>query len=421
MNKDGKITRREIIKKGGTALGIGAVSPILANERKLSVLQSPAKKGKVVVIGAGAFGGWTALSLLQKSYDVTLIDQFGPGNNQSSSGGETRLIRAFYEKQIYFDLTVRSMKLWKEHEAITRERFFFQNGLLLFNYEPATAETEKAWPMYKKAGLPLEKYTPTDAAKRWPQLNTDGLDHVLYDPQAGYLEARRGCMSVAERLIREGGKVIQQKVVRENNIAGKITSVTLGDGQTISADVFVFACGPWLIRLFPELTKKLKVTRALVFFFAAPPADSDFMENKLPTWMDRDLDGPFRSFGVPGSGYRGFKIGLTPPLNNNVNDRFDTYDRSVTAEELQLARDVLAKRFYKMNHQPLIEQRVCQYTMTPDSDFILDTHPEVSNLWILGGDSGHGYKLGPALGELAADVITGSKQKITDFELKRLL
>jgi glycine/D-amino acid oxidase-like deaminating enzyme len=420
VNKSVKIARREILKKGSAVLGIGACLPAFANkEESLSIVSH--RKEKLVVIGAGAFGGWTALSLLSKNYDVTLIDQFGPGNNQSSSGGETRLIRAFYEKQIYFDLTVRSMKLWKEHETYSGRKLFYQNGLLLFNYKSTTPELEKAMPMYKQAGLPLEKISPLEAAKRWPQLNTNGLDHVIYDPQAGYLEARNGCMSVADRFIKEGGKIIQQKVARTNKASEKISSVTLEDGRMVEGDIFVFACGPWLARLFPELTTKLKATRALCFFYASPHGASDLMENKLPTWMDRDFDGPFRSFGVPGSAYRGFKIGLTPPWDNNVTDRFDTYDRHATAEELDLGRQVLAKRFTKMKGQPLIEHRVCQYTMTPDSDFIFDTHPEATNLWILGGDSGHGYKLGPALGELAAEVIAGKKSKIADFELKRLL
>jgi glycine/D-amino acid oxidase-like deaminating enzyme len=420
MDQSGKITRREILKRSGAALGTGIFSPALADEN-VQMLKSFNKKSKVIVVGAGAFGGWTALSLLQKGYDVTLIDQFGPGNNQSSSGGETRLIRAFYEKQIYFDLTVRSMKLWKEHEEKSGRKFFFQNGLLLFNYKSTTPELEKAWPMYRKANLPLEKINLSEASKRWPQLNTDGLDHVIYDSQAGYLEARNGCISVVDRFVKEGGKIIQQKVVKENKASGKISSVTLNDGKTLEADTFIFACGPWLTKLFPELTRKLKVTRALCFFFASPSGQSDLMENKLPNWMDRDLDGPFRSFGVPGSSYRGFKIGLTPPVNNNVTDRFDTYDRNTTEEELQLAKQVLNKRFKGMNDQPVIEQRVCQYTITPDSDFILDTHPEASNLWLLGGDSGHGYKLGPALGELASEIVTGSKRKVPDFELKRLL
>ena len=137
--------------------------------------------------------------------------------------------------------------------------------------------------------------------------------------------------------------------------------------------------------------------------------------------MDRDLDGPFRPFGVPASAFRGFKIGLTPPFDNVINDRFDTYDRHATDREIELAHNVLKRRFPAMVGQPLIEHRVCQYTNTPDNDFILDKHPEASNLWILGGDSGHGYKLGPGFGELAARTIVGEEKVNGLFELRRLL
>ncbi|MEJ0056920.1 MAG: FAD-dependent oxidoreductase [Bacteroidota bacterium] len=292
---------------------------------------------------------------------------------------------------------------------------------MLFNYKASTNESESAWTMYKKAGLPLEKVSLPDAAKRWPQVRTEGLDHIMYDPQAGYLEARKGCIAVYDLFVKEGGTFIQQKVQKETLAGGKATSITLGDGKTLEADSFVFACGPWLTRLFPQLTKKLTVTRALEIFFAAPAEQSDLMENKLPTWMDRDLDGPFRAFGVPGSSFRGFKLGLTPPTDNNVTDRFDTYDRFMKPEELALAQKVLAKRFPKMMGQPVIEQRVCQYTMTPDSDLILDQHPEASNLWVMGGDSGHGYKLGASFGELAALTVSGDKKVTDTFSLGRLL
>lgn len=136
--------------------------------------------------------------------------------------------------------------------------------------------------------------------------------------------------------------------------------------------------------------------------------------------MDRDMDGPFRSFGVPGSDFRGFKVGLTPP-DNNVTDRFDTYHRMAKPEELDMVLGVIKKRFPKMVGQPLIEQRVCQYTSTPDSDFILDTHPEAGNLWLMGGDSGHGYKQGASFGEIAARTIAGDQEKIKQFALTRLL
>ncbi|CAN5353928.1 FAD-dependent oxidoreductase [soil metagenome] len=422
MGKQENINRRQALKysiKGVAATALGTFLPEIASA--VSVNKPTPKEGKIVVVGAGAFGGWTALHLLRKGKDVTLVDQFGPGNNQSSSGGETRLIRAYYDKQIYFDMTLRAMDHWKENEARMGQKVFHQNGLILFNYKESTAETETAIPMYKKAKLFLEKVSLADASKRWPQIKTDGLNHVMFDPQAGYLEARKGCMAVFDLFIKEGGTFIQQKVEKESIAGGKASSITLGDGRKLEADSFLFACGPWLTRLFPELTKKLKVTRALEIFFSSPPTLSDLMENRLPTWMDRDLDGPFRSFGVPGSSYRGFKVGLTPPVDNNVTDRFDTYDRVVKPEELALVQKVIAMRFPKLVGQPVIEQRVCQYTLTPDTDLILDQHPQASNLWVMGGDSGHGYKLGASFGEMAASTVLGQVQVNALFALKRLL
>ncbi len=416
------MNRRSALRLGLKGAALSALTPLITSEINASTNHLKLKaNGSAIVIGAGAFGGWTALHLLRKGMDVTLVDQFGPGNNQSSSGGETRLIRAFYDKQIYFDQTLRAVELWKENESKMGQKVFHQTGLMLFNYKPTTHELEVAWPMYKKAGLTLEKISAAEAGKRWPQISTAGLDHVMYDPQAGYLDARNACIAVKDLFVKEGGKFIQQKVTDHKSTSGKATSITLGNGQQLRADQYVFACGPWLTRLFPLVTKKLKVTRALELFFSTPEGESDFMENNLPTWMDRDLDGPFRSFGVPGSAFRGFKLGITPPTNNNVTDKFDSYDRTISAEEIKMAQDVLAKRFPKMVGRPLIEYRVCQYTMTPDSDYVLDRHPEASNLWIMGGDSGHGFKVGPSFGELAANTVAGEAKVMDVFALKRLL
>ena len=422
-NTKRRINRRDLLKVGIQGATLSALTSVIPKQTQAATsvfVKALPKNGKIVVVGAGAFGGWTALHLLRKGYNVTLVDQFGAGNSQASSGGETRLIRAYYSDPIYVDMAMRAVTLWKENEPRMGQKLLHQNGLLLFNYPSSKAESEAAVAIYKKAGLPLEKVSLDEAVKRWPQIGTEGLDHVMYDPSAGYLDARKGCQAVCDLFVKEGGTFLQKQVTQKSIKGGKATSVTLSDGSVLEADTFVFACGPWLVRLFPQLTQKLKVTRALCFFFASPSGQSDLMENKLPTWMDRDMTGPFRSFGVPGSDYRGFKVGLTPP-DNNVTDRFDTYHRYAKPEELDMALNVIKRRFPKMVGQPLIEQRVCQYTMTPDSDFILDTHPEADNLWVMGGDSGHGYKQGASFGEIAANTVIGEKGKLEKFSLKRLI
>jgi len=417
------IKRRSIIRYGIQGAAVTLMTKIIPHSSEAQItpkITSQSKNGKIIVVGAGAFGGWTSLHLLRKGYDVTLLDQFGPGNNQSSSGGETRIIRAFYgSQQIYFDLTLRAIQLWKENESLMGQKILHQNGLLVFVPRQKDESVEAAIPMYKKAGLFFEKFSAGDAAKRWPQVNTSDLDHVMFDSAAGYLLARKGCNAVRDLFVKEGGKFIQQQVKQHSVKSGKCTVVTLYDGTTLAADDFVFACGPWLVRLFPEITSKLKVTRQPVFFFASPPGESDLMENKLPVWFNMDAKGVVNLYGIPGNEYRGFKA--APELNDVITDKFDTYHRYWKPEELKYTEDIIAMRFPKMAGRPLIEERVCQYTETPDSDFVFDRHPEVENLWILGGGSGHGYKMGASLGELAAAIIAGEKNIHPTFALSRLL
>jgi glycine/D-amino acid oxidase-like deaminating enzyme len=72
-----------------------------------------------------------------------------------------------------------------------------------------------------------------------------------------------------------------------------------------------------------------------------------------------------------------------------------------------------------MKNAPLIETRVCQYEQTPDSHFIVDRHPQMNNLWLLGGGSGHGFKHGPALGEMMAELILNDGEARAEWKLSR--
>jgi glycine/D-amino acid oxidase-like deaminating enzyme len=417
------INRRDLLKLGVQGAAVTAFSPIVPASYPLlmpNLIKTSSKNGKIVVVGAGAFGGWSALLLLRKGYKVTLIDQFGPGNNQSSSGGETRLIRAFYgDRKIYFDLTLRALDLWKENEPLMKNKVLHQNGLLVFVPGSKDDAVEASVPMYKNAGLTFEKVSPSDASKRWPGIRVDDLDHVMFDPIAGFLDARRSCFEVKDLFVKEGGTFIQQQVSKENIKGDKAVSLTLADGTTVEADSFLFACGPWLVRLFPTLMKKMNITRQVVFFFASPADASDMMENHLPTWFNKTPSGTVDVYGVPGNEFRGFKI--AQEIKDDITDKFDIYSRYYKPEELAFVQERLATRFPKMKGMPMIENRVCQYSQTPDSHFVLDKHPEAHNLWVMGGGSGHGFKMGPSMGELAAQMITGEKDTIESFSLRRLL
>src|SRR5688500_483006 len=238
-------TRREVL-----VAGLGApVTAALA-----SGAGRPALNLRAVVIGAGAFGGWTALTLLRRGATVTLLDAWGPGHVRASSGGETRVIRATYgTRRTYTALAARALMLWREHDAQFQRGFFRTTGALwLFGKDDAFGRASAEGLAAHQ--LPFEWLTPREAAARYPQFAYDGVASVLSEPEAGYLLARRACEHVAERVAAEGGLVRTGAVRAPMRLDGSpVKGITLENGTVVEADVFVFACGPWLGALFPDV------------------------------------------------------------------------------------------------------------------------------------------------------------------------
>jgi glycine/D-amino acid oxidase-like deaminating enzyme len=359
-------------------------------------------KPHIAVIGAGAFGGWTALHLLRRGARVTLLDAWGPGNSRSSSGGETRVIRGVYgPDRIYVDWTARSFGMWQEAERRWGRRLYHRTGVLWMAGEDDSYVRESL-PFLKDAGLEIEEIAIEEARTRFPQIDFSGLRSAFFEPEAGYLMARRACQAVAEAVAAEGGEVRIAAAFPDGSRAGKLDRLELADGSALEADLYLFACGPWLGRLFPEVIgeKLLRVTRQEIFFFGLPPGDPWFHEDRCPTWLD--LSGERIFYGMPGNEHRGFKVS-----DDTRGAPFEptSGERLVTPDLLARARETLARRFPRLAGEPVVETRVCQYENSPDGHLLFGRHPHIANVWLLGGGSGHGFKLGPALGEYAAGIL----------------
>jgi glycine/D-amino acid oxidase-like deaminating enzyme len=363
------------------------------------------RRSSVLVVGAGAFGGWTALHLLRSGYKVTLVDAWGAGNSRSSSGDETRVIRSTYgANEFYFDLNVRALELWKENEARFGKKLFFNAGVLWLCYRELEPLVDGSIPFAIRHGQPYELLDRAALRNRFPHLYTDDLHHGYLDPYGGYLKAREACQAVTDAFVREGGRLIQGRIIPFAISAGRLSAVKLEDGSQIQSDAFVFACGPWLPTLFPEVVgNRIKCTRQEAYYFGV---DSRFAGafDRMPCWVD--VDGADYYYGIPGNAHRGFKIGV-----DRRGSEFDPTngERLANPEVLSHARAFLGHRFPALRNAPLIESRVCPYESTADGNFILDQHPEAENLWLLGGGSGHGFKHGPALGELVSKVLQGER------------
>jgi len=250
--------------------------------------------------------------------------------------------------------------------------------------------------------------------KRWPQINFDGIEWGIFEPQCGYLDARASCAAVVRAFIAAGGKYRNSTVIPQELGKSSLRALFLSDGSQLKAQRFIFACGPWLGRLFPNpLGALVKATKQDVFFFGTPAGDTRFHDPNIPVWADhRD----HFYYGIPGSDRRGFKV-----ADDTRGPEFDPTngERTISPEKLKRVREYVTFRFPALRDAPLIETRVCQYEQTPDSHFILDRHPGNENVWLLGGGSGHGFKHGPAIGQMMADLVLKDREPPTIWQLNR--
>lgn len=349
---------------------------------------------RVVVVGAGAFGGWTALHLRRAGAEVTLVDAWGPGNARASSGGETRVIRTIYGPARHnVEMAARALTLWSEWDD--GGQFYTRTGVLWLTGMDDSYVRESL-PFLRDLQLEYEELEPAVAAKRWPQIRFDGVRKIYFERQGGYLLARRACDAVARELVRIGG-TYRQAAVASVRADGRRPDVRFSDGSTLAADRYVFACGPWLGRLFPDVIGwRVRSTRQEVFYFGTPAGDERFVESHLPVWVD--LTGRFL-YGIPGNLHRGFKV-----ADDSRGPEFDPTDgdRTPSPDVERTLRAFVSGRFPALQDAPVLGAEVCQYEESPDGQFIVDRHPAMPDVWIAGGGSGHGYKMGPALGEMLA-------------------
>ncbi len=396
--------------------GLMAVPWVWSLDALASSGPSPGARRKVVVIGAGAFGGWTALNLARSGAEVTLIEAWAAGHPRSSSGGETRVIRHMYENPLYARMAARSLMLFEQAERDWGQPLLHRSGVLFLGQSDASGYFERGMAALQEAEIDFLHLDREAIAARWPQLSLQGIEQATFEPQSGYLLARRSCHAVVQAFRQAGGQVIQERAAPGRFHRGRLESIRLSRGALVEGDDFVFACGPWLAGLFPELLgPRLSTSRQEVYYFGTPAGDKVHDEEHLPVWADF---GPRLWYGIPGSERRGFKI-----ADDTHGPEIDPEraERIPSRQGIEAARDYIAGRFPGLADAPLVDARVCQYTNTSDGDFIVDRHPEAANLWLVGGGSGHGFKHGPALGELVAESVLGQRVVEPTFSLARHL
>lgn len=351
---------------------------------------SPAKIHDAAVVGAGVFGVWTAAALKRAGLDVALLEMQSPGHARASSGGESRIIRVSYGGDpLYGPMAQASLAAWEALSARQGLPIFHRTGVLWFS--PADDPYMRASLAWLAAqDLPHRELDGAGLAGAFPQIAFRPGEAGFVEAHTGALIAGRGVQSV----VADAGLAPIRSIAHAPQLDGEAYRVAEG----VRARHVVYACGPWLPKLFPDaLAGRIVATRQEVYHFAVPPGDARFAPPALPVWAD--FNAGDLVYGFPDLEGQGFKLAFDahgPEIDP------DTQDRRPTPAAVDRARAYLGQRFPGLAGAPLIHARVCQYENSCNGDFLIDRLPGHDRVWLVGAGSGHGFKHGPAVGDLAA-------------------
>jgi glycine/D-amino acid oxidase-like deaminating enzyme len=327
------------------------------------------------------------------------VDQYGPGNSRATSGGESRQIRAVYgDREIYTRWVLDAFSRWERREQEFGRRLFFRTGQLTLE-QKITPEMTATRKVFDDLGVKYQMFGRDELRRRYPQMDMRDVEVAMFTPSTGVLKAREGCVAVAQAFEKKGGRFLISKVELGRRTGRTLQDVSLSTGDRASAATFVFACGPWLPKLFPSIMRnKLSTPRRAVFFYGTPPGDERFTYPNFPAWA---VDG---AYGFPSIEGKGFKV--VPTFDREIVDP-DTQEHTLTPEEIHKGREFVRKWFPALVDQPIVESKICQREDSVDEHFIVTKHPELDNVWLVGGGSGHGYKHGIVFGEYVAHRVAG--------------
>jgi sarcosine oxidase len=406
------INRRDFIRRVGVQTGA-----LVAGASALSTLAScdgtgapliGTRAAEIVVIGAGAFGGWTALYLQEMGHRVTLVDAYGPGNSRATSGDETRGVRTGYgDKELWTRWASEAIRRWKQRDAEWGSHLFFTSGDLIMreDWDEFQTQTKAMW---EKVGVRHEVLSHDELRYRHPQINADGINAVLYETDAGIGRCRMACLTVASHFERLGGKIEMARAEVGESSGGRLKNLRLHDGRVLGGDAFVFALGPWFPKVFPELmAKRMRIPMGHVFYYGTPVGDPRFTHPNIPSYNFPGVTG----WATIPMDNRGFRV----RIGGHMEDDPDTSVRWIDPQHHEMPRNVLRERFPAMADAPLVETRACHYELSSNRNFIVDNHPNFGNVWIAGGGNAEGFKFGPVIGEYIAQRVLGQND---DPELK---
>ncbi|MDV9189687.1 FAD-dependent oxidoreductase [Streptomyces sp. SR27] len=349
-----------------------------------------------LVVGGGVFGLSIARELARRGRRVTLVDRQSPGHAVPAgpSTAESRILRCSYgTRQWYSAMAHASARHWRDLEKEAGRELLVPCGVIGFASrapsEPADADGELAsLAALRELGIPVEKLTPQSVARRFPGVADVDLDFAVYEPESGVLRAREAVRALAESAQRYGCRMLRGTARPDG------AGVRIDDAETYTADVVVWTVGAALPDLFPGLTSARAAHQVSYYLdsTAMPCAPGG------PAWIDRRRG----LYGVGALSARGVKV--VPDVETPVGAPAPAARPELPAT----ARSYLRGRFPALAAAPVATAETCAYAAMEDEEFLVGRHPAHEHVWLVGGDSGHGFKNAPTWGKYVCDVMDGT-------------
>jgi len=379
----------------------------------------------VIVVGLGAMGSATLYQLARRGTRVIGVDRFLPPHDRGSSHGESRITRqAIGEGEEYVPFVLRSHEIWRGLEADTGERLLLAVGGLVLGRPSVSARhhgkedfVRRTIASARRHQIPHEVLTAGEVHKRFPQFRLVGDELGYYEPGAGLVRPER-CVAAQLDRARAHGAIVRpgETVLRITPAGGEVQVVT--DAATYTGGFAVISAGAWLPALLGgPFTKLLKVYRQVLYWFA-PDEASAFAPGRFPIfiWMHGAAISDY-CYGFPVVS-EGVKL-ATEQFVETVEP--DQVRREVSgAEVATMYASHVAGRLAGVSDRCL-RAETCLYTVTPDSGFVIDRHPDCERVIVASPCSGHGFKHSAAIGEAIAEVVTtgSSRLPLIPFSLAR--
>ena len=365
----------------------------------------------VGIIGLGAIGSATLMHLAKSGATVVGVDQYSPPHCFGSSHGETRITRlSVGEGEAYIPLVRRAHELWRAIEVEAHAQILtITGGLLLDDGTGASVHgvegfTKRTVQLAERFGIPHEVLTAKDVRARFPEFNVEHAGTAYYEPSAGFVRPE-AAIEAQLKIAKENGAELRlnEHVTEIRTSSAGTVQIHTGTG-VIEAAQCLIAAGAWIKNFLPEAAKRFfKIRRQVLHWVPIEKGAYPLKSSPIFIWCYGGTDEDW-VYGFPSLDGQTIKVASESVVESSSPE---SIDRTVsTAEQKELIETKIASRLKGITGMP-IKSATCLYTVTPGSQFIVETHPDIPNALIASCCSGHGFKHSAALGESIAETLLG--------------